>query len=57
MAQSVKHPTLALSSGHHLMVCDVEPHGGLSAGGVEPAWVLSLLLSALTCLCSLSLSK
>uniref|UniRef100_A0A8C8WCC7 Leucine rich repeat containing 28 n=1 Tax=Panthera leo TaxID=9689 RepID=A0A8C8WCC7_PANLE len=26
LAQSVKHPTLDISSGHDLMVCEIEPH-------------------------------
>ena len=31
LAQSVKHPTLDISSGHDLMVCEIEPH-------IEPCW-------------------
>ena len=59
MAQSVEHLTLAFGSGQDLTVCKFEPHVGLCAGSVEPAWdSLSLPLS----LCappalSLNLSK
>ena len=47
MAQSVKHLTLDLGSGHDLTVREMEPHVGLCADSVEPAWIsLSPLLSA-----------
>ena len=59
VAQSVKHPTLDLSSGHDLTVCEFEPHIRLHADSVEPAWdSLSPSLSAPPPLAlSLSLSK
>ena len=38
MAQSVKRPRLSFSSGHDLMICESEPHIGLSADIVECAW-------------------
>ena len=54
MAQLVRR--LTLGSGHGLMVCEFEPHVGLGAAGVEPAWdSLSLPLS-LPLPCSLSFS-
>ena len=37
-AQSVKYLTLDLSSGHDLTVGDIQPHIGLCADSVEPAW-------------------
>ena len=47
VAQSVKHLTLDFSSGHDLMVHEIEPHCGLCADSVEPAWdSLSPSLSA-----------
>ena len=53
MAQLVKHPTLDLSSGHDLMVREVEPPVQLCADRVELAWgslplSLPLLLSLST---------
>ena len=58
MAQSVKHLTLDLSSGHDLIVRGIEPHVGLCADSSEPAWdslslsapALSLSLSPSLCL-------
>ena len=47
VAQSVKHQTLDLRSGHDLTVCELSPMS-VSAG------ILSLLLFALPCLFSLS---
>ena len=44
-AQSVKHPTLDSGSGHDVTVCEIGPHVRLCADSVEPAWILSLLLS------------
>ena len=47
MAQSVKHLTLGFSSGHDVMVHEIEPLVGLHADSTEPAWdslPLSLLL-------------
>ena len=38
MAQLVEHPTLGFSSGHDFMVHEVEPHVGLCADSMEPAW-------------------
>ena len=38
VAQLVKYPTLDLSSGHDLMVCEFEPRIGLCADSMEPAW-------------------
>ena len=46
VAQSVKCPTLAVSLGHDLMVCEFETHLGLYADSAETAWdSLSLSLS------------
>ena len=45
MAQSVKHLTLDLGSGHDLMVCGIKPHVGLCTDGSEPVAILSLPLS------------
>ena len=51
--ESVKRPTLDLSSGHDLTIHEFEPHVGLSAESVESAWdSLSLPLPY-----SVSLSK
>ena len=47
MAQSVKRQTLDFGSGHDLTVRGIEPHSGLCADSIEPAWdslSLSLLL-------------
>ena len=59
MAQSVKCLILDLSSGHDLMVREMEPQVRLCAGSVEPAWdSLSPILSAPSLLTFfLSLSK
>ena len=38
MTQLVKCPTLDFGSGLDLMVCEIEPHVGFCAGGMEPAW-------------------
>ena len=38
MTQLVKRLTLDSASGHDLMVHEIEPHIGLWAEGVEPAW-------------------
>ena len=35
MAQSIRPD---FGSGHELTVCGIEPHVGLCAGGMEPAW-------------------
>ena len=53
VARSVKHPTLGFGSGHDLMVHEFDPHGGLHADTMEPAWnSLSLSLSLSPSLCS-----
>ena len=67
LARWVKLPTLDVSSGHDLMVREMEPRVGLCADSMDPAWdSLSPCLSAplpLTHMCphapsrSLSLSK
>ena len=44
MAQSVKHLTLDIGSGHNLMVCGIEPHVGLCAGRAWGSLSPSLLL-------------
>ena len=47
VAQSVKHPILDFSSGHDLMVREVELYIGLQANRAEPAYdSLSPSLSA-----------
>ena len=38
VAQVVKHLTLDFGLGHDLTVCESEPHIGLCADRVEPAW-------------------
>ena len=43
VAQSVRHLTLGLGSGHDLMVCGLECHIELCADSVEPAWDLRAL--------------
>ena len=46
----IKYPTLDFSSGHDLMVNEIEPQVGLCADNAEPAWdPLSPSLSALPC--------
>lgn len=40
VSQSVEHPALGIGSGHHLMIHEFEPHIGLFADGVVPAWNL-----------------
>ena len=51
MAQLVEHLTLGFGSGHDLTVRGFEPHVGLCADSVEPAWdSLSPSLSAPTSL-------
>ena len=56
-AQSVKHLTPDFGPGYDLMVCEFEPHRGLRADSVEPAWdspslsappVLSLKISKIS---------
>ena len=37
MAQSVKHPTLGVSSGHDLTLRGIKPRLGLHVDSVEPA--------------------
>ena len=38
MAQSIKHLTLDLSSGHDLAVCGIEPRIRLCTESTESAW-------------------
>ena len=58
MAQSVKHPTLDLGSGHDLTVPEFEPCIGPLADSVEPAWdSLSLHLPLLMFSPSLKINK
>ena len=59
MAQSVKHLILDFSSGHELVICEIEPLFGLCTDNFEPAWdSLSLSLSLpLPCSLSRSLSQ
>ena len=46
VAQSIKCPTLELTSGHDLMVHEFKSHVGFCDDSVEPAWdFLSLSLS------------
>ena len=51
---------LIFGSGHDLAVCDIEPHVGLHADSVEPAWdslsTLPPLMHVRACLRALSLS-
>ena len=43
---AVKRPALDFGSGQDLAVCEMEPHFGFCADGMEPAWdSLSLSLS------------
>ena len=52
LAESVKRPTL------DLMVCEFEPHAGLCADGVEPAWdSVSPLCPSPACAVSLALPQ
>ena len=56
-SQSVEHLTLGFDSGRDLMVPEIEPHVGLHADSVEPAWdslFLSLSVPPLLSLFSLS---
>ena len=47
VVQFLKHLTLDYGSGHHLTICESEPHIRLYADSVETVWVsLSLSLSA-----------
>ena len=56
MVRLVKRTTLDFGSGHDFVVREIEPHVGLCADSVEPAWdSLSPSLSAPSLL-SLSLS-
>ena len=56
VAQSVKHPTLDLGSGHDLMAPEIEPHIRLCADSKNLPGILCLLLSLpLPCLCAVSL--
>ena len=55
VAQLVEGPTLDFGSDHDLTVCEIEPHFGLCADSVEPAWDSRSLPQPR--LLSLSLSK
>ena len=57
MAQSVKRPTLDLSSGHDLTVCGFEPCVGLCADRVGPAWDSLSAPPSLTHTLSLKINK
>ena len=59
VAQSVKHLTLDLGSGHGLAVRGFKAHIGLSVDGAEAAWgpVSPSLWPSPACALSLSLSK
>ena len=56
VAPSVKCPTLDFSSGHDLTVGEIEPHVGLFAHSMEPAWDSVSLPLTLCPSCALSLS-
>ena len=45
VAQLVKYQTLDFGSSHDLTVHGIEPHVGLRADSMEPAWDFSLPLS------------
>ena len=49
LAQSVKLPTLDLSSGHDLMVCEFEPLVGLCADSSEPGARFGFCVSLFLC--------
>ena len=57
VAQSVKHLTLAFSSGHDLTVGEFKPYVGLYAASREPAWDSFSVSLPLPMSASLSLSK
>ena len=54
-AQSVKHLTLDFSSGHDLMVREIELHIRLRAVSMEPAWDSLPLSLSLPCTSAFSL--
>ena len=58
VAQSGKRPTLDFSTGHDLMVCEMEPHIRFPTDSTEPSWdslpTISLLLPCCTCIHILS---
>ena len=57
MTQLVKHLTLDFSSGHDLMVCEIEPQVMFCDDSMVPAWdSLSPSLFAPSVTCSLILS-
>ena len=56
VVQLVKPLALAFSSGHDLMVCEMEPHLGLCADSMEPAWDSLPLSLPLPGLCVLPIS-
>ena len=57
MAQSIKHPTLELSSGHDLTVFESEPLVGLCVDSAEPARSGSSLPLSAPSLCVFSQNK
>lgn len=57
VAQLVKHQTLDFSSGHDLMVCEIEPHIELCNDSTEPAWDSLSLPISLSISLSLSQNK
>ena len=58
VAHLVEHLTIDFSSGHNLMVCEIEPYIRLCADSTKPASDILSLSSSLSAppLCSLSLS-
>ena len=56
MAQLVKCLPLDFSSGHDLMICEIEPRAGLLAHSMEPAWGSPSLSAPSPLALSLSLS-
>ena len=57
VARVVECPTPDFSSGHDLTVNGIEPHVGLCADSVEPAWDLLWLFLCPSLACALSLAK
>ena len=59
VAQSIKRPITGYGSGHDLIVHGFEPHIGLCADGVNPAWdsfSLPFLSAPIQLVCPLALS-
>ena len=55
MAQSVQRLTLGFGSGHDLTVLEFQPHIGICADSLEPAWDSSSLSAPPLLVLSLSL--